>query len=545
MSAFGAVQSFTSLGLILAAFASAQEPDPVFRTTTRLVEISVTVKHPGGEPVPALVKEDFVVLADGQPRQVAFLQFDGVAATRTNAPQPLPRYVFTNRAEFLPSGSRNVVAIVLDTLNSAPADSVRVRAQLIEYLKSLPPGSRIALYHLGSRLRVLHDFTEDRETLRRRLASLAETRPVTAAEDLESLRAESRDLLDILGDSAALWQETLDRGLNAELYQANRIRAQRYEMTYASMLALARHLSAAPGRKSLVWAGGGLPAIQIVGHWAFGGHNSQINYMERVRTVSSRLAEANVVLYYYDTRGIVAPSHDAGAKNFRPPTDAERITADARIATTSLSEWTGGRYINASNDLATALEIAEADQRASYTLAFYADGERNSDWTPIRIKVNKPGLRVSHRTGYGTAAPVAKWDEQAVRAAIAAPVGRDSILLNARCEPNLSTSGRTLRLFVQIDAETLTFQGGPDEMTGSIEIAVAELDAEGRSFIHSETARLRLNRANWEKTLREGIPYMREWAAHPASVRVRVLVRDNTTGITGVLDIPLQSVLGN
>lgn len=537
----GAACWLAATGLL--APAAAQEPEPVFRTTTRLVEISVAVKAPADEPPGRLTKQDFTVTAGGRSRPVAFVQFEG--SVPPEARTALPRYVFTNRPEYQPQGPPNVVAIVLDTLNSTREDAVRMRGDLSALLTRIPPGSRVALYHLGSRLRVLHDFTQDPEALRRRVAEFNAVRPPRAEDDLAASQQEKQDLLDVLGEQAGMWQQALDASLMAEMNQASRMQADRFEMTYASMAALARHLAPAPGRKSLIWAGGGLPAVQIVGVWSLGFHNSQVVYLDRIRTAARQLSEANVVLYYHDSRGLVAPANPADLRLGNPSQDARRITGDARIGTTMLAETTGGRYFWADNRLATALDAALDDQRNHYIVAFYASDDDTAPWTDVQVNVNRRGYRAAHRAGFGAAPPEA-WDDKAVKSRITAPLGWHSVLLNARCEPFLTPAGRTVRLFVQVDAETLTFQTeGPGDWSGSIDVAVAELDAEGRTMIHRETARLRVQPMHQERTLREGIPYRREWAPHPSSVRLRVLVRDNVSTRTGTLDIPLGDVLGN
>ena len=65
-----------------------------------------------------------------------------------------------------------MTAIVIDSLNTVPEDQVAVRAQVMQYLRVLAPNTRVAVYVMGERLRILHDFTGDLEALRARLAKL-------------------------------------------------------------------------------------------------------------------------------------------------------------------------------------------------------------------------------------------------------------------------------------------------------------------------------------------------------------------------------------
>lgn len=529
--------------LILFPLALAQEPAPTFRTSTRLVEASLSVTDSSGRPILGLTKADFTVTAGGRARPVAFLQFDGVSRVNHNV-APLPRYVFTNRPEHQAAVARNVTAIVIDTLNSSLPDELRLRAQLLRYLRTLPPDSRVALYQLSnSGFRVLHDFTANPEDLRRRINALSLHRLPTAENDLASLTADAQALVSALGESGPQMQEVLDRMLAAEREQAGRIKTDRLQAAFTSMMALASHLSAVPGRKNLIWAGGGLPLIQVIGNLtAHDPHNQIIHFENWIQSAARRLAAANVVLYYFDTRGIIAPSHDASGQTPRYISDAVRLTEDARIGTSLLTKLTGGRYINYSNNVATAIETVEADQRAGYTVAFYADDAPSSAWIPLTIKVNRIGARLHHREGYQVA-PDSPGKEQ-MRAALTNPLGSTGVLMNARCEPDPEGGPGSVRLFVQIDAETVPLMEAGGNRTGTIEITVADVSAEGRVDPHSETAKLRIPAADWPRTLREGLPYVRRWTPGFEAARVRVLVRSLDSGQHGALDISLPNVFG-
>lgn len=100
-----------------------------------------------------------------------------------------------------------------------------------------------------------------------------------------------------------------------------------------------------------------------------------------------------------------------------------------------LAEATGGPDIDSNNDLATAFEAAVADLRASYTLAFYAGEDAGAAWTPLEVKVKRRGSDVRRRSGSGAVPPAPEWNDETVRAPMAAPLGAHAVLLNARCEP--------------------------------------------------------------------------------------------------------------
>lgn len=536
----------------------AQEPEVVFRTGTRLVELSVAVLDGKGKPVSGLTREDFVIYADGSPRPIAFLQFDGAAAVRREL-RPLPPNVFTNRPEFLPASARNVTAIVLDSLNSSLADDFRTREQLVRTLQSMPSDSRVALYHLGNQLRVLHDFTGDMASLQRTLLTLKVARRANAEDDQIALEADaqkSSDSLQLSGSNSGsaqdrrsqdLWQEQLDRALAVERWVADRTRAERTETAFNSMMVLADHLKSVPGRKSLIWAGGGLPLLQVYGHLAPGPHNELRSNTRFIQAASRRLAQANVLLYYYDTRGVIVRPIEGVSQE-------EWIKSDATLGTTWLANLTGGRFVQATNDIATAFERVAEDLKGSYTLSFYAEENPKSNWVPLKVEVRGGRFRAMHRDGYsvgdtpeapqGAGPSTADPEAELRRLAMRNPVGSSSILMNARCEPAAGESQGTLQLLLQIDAETLTLQRAAGSRTGAMDVIVADVTPEGRVFTHEQLAELTISDSEWTQTLQKGVLYQRIWKPHREATRVRVLVWDRTTGQHGTLDIPLSDAAG-
>src|SRR5215211_7046224 len=52
-----------------------QQPQAIFRSSTRLVVQTVSVKDKDGKPVEGLTAKDFIVTEDGQPQDIAFVEF--------------------------------------------------------------------------------------------------------------------------------------------------------------------------------------------------------------------------------------------------------------------------------------------------------------------------------------------------------------------------------------------------------------------------------------------------------------------------------------
>ena len=135
---------------------------PVFRTTARQVLVDVVVDKKNGDPVPGLPKSDFSIKENGKPQTIDFFEEHSAGASAPVAQPampPLPPGAVTNVPTAPPSAALYV--LLLDSLNTEPQDQVYVRQQVLSYLHKMDPGTQVAVFSLGSSLRLLQGFTSD------------------------------------------------------------------------------------------------------------------------------------------------------------------------------------------------------------------------------------------------------------------------------------------------------------------------------------------------------------------------------------------------
>src|SRR5258708_8861519 len=251
--------------VIVAAFLALAPQDraPTFRTTTRVVELTVTALDRKGHPVTDLRVQDFTIRESGKPGPMAFFKYDGGPSLEPPA-LSLPPGVFTNRVAFTPGPPRNITALVLDELNTPTQFSMRVRAMAMRYLKALAPRTRVAVFHMGARLRVLHDFTDDADSLRARIEKSVLALPLQMETDFDRSVVEAEQFLDMFkGDPKmeALMAEMVRSQLEVELTANAQPRSARLARTLASLESLGQHLAGIPVRKNLVWLSGWVSAF--------------------------------------------------------------------------------------------------------------------------------------------------------------------------------------------------------------------------------------------------------------------------------------------
>jgi VWFA-related protein len=317
---------------------------PTFRSATTLIEFNVVALDASGRPVTDLKKEDILISERGKPRDVAYFRFDG--ASGTDEIQPLPAGDFSNRSDRLSSLRRSLAAIVMDTVNTAPVGGLAgslqesdyqetTRAQILRYLHAIPPHTRVALYRLETeRVTMLQDFTDDLESLRRRIAQIdlsAKGPPIDigfhdAASDFDAPLP------------AAAANAAADASRVAANYNEG-VRDDRLQMTLAGLESLGNRLAGLPGRKSVVWMSVGLPSITNTGGWIK-------SHAGAIQATARRLASQGIAIYAFPATGKYSPAMDI------------------------LADTTGGRVVRTMNDPAAALTAAAADNSAAYTAGF-------------------------------------------------------------------------------------------------------------------------------------------------------------------------------
>src|SRR5436305_7503719 len=141
-------------------------PEYVFRTTTRLVILDLVATDAKGSTVSDLKPEEVQIFENGKEqtkRDFSFLHPDPQqAAQQVNL--HLPSDVYTNVRQYKGNSSYNI--ILLDVLNTSFPSLAYAHDQLLKYLDTTPPSQPTAIFALGNKLWLLHDFTTDHEALK-------------------------------------------------------------------------------------------------------------------------------------------------------------------------------------------------------------------------------------------------------------------------------------------------------------------------------------------------------------------------------------------
>lgn len=375
----------------------AENSKAAISVTSRLVLVDVVVRH-DGKPVCGLKQQDFELREDRKPQAIQSFEAHCASEAAGNPVEaaPLPPNTYSNVPEAPVTGAVNV--LLLDGLNTRAPDEVRAREEMIESLRTLPPGRRIAIFTLGSRLRMLLGFTTDTSTLVKALSSV-KAFPQSTMLPPESERAAEEEIVNMLPpESKGIMQQFLSEADNQQT--GNRVAA-----TLEAFQLLARYLEGIPGRKNLLWFSGSFP-IETFSTIPLPGGNQEAGfekgYDQSVRKTADMLAAARVAVYPVDVRGAMA--EPLGQTLNDEQQDAlERIAERSTLE--AVAKETGGRAIYESNNLANDMTGAIEDGSDYYTIAYVpTDRNFNGAWRKIEIKVNeepeKDQYQLDYRDGY-------------------------------------------------------------------------------------------------------------------------------------------------
>lgn len=499
----------------------AAQDRPTFRVSTRLVEVSVVVRGRDGRPITDLTAGDFQLFDGGAEQRIELFSTDARTDARptpfaAGRPAASPG-TFSNQVDR--RGSATVV--LFDKLNTAAADQIFARENLVAFLKQIKPEDRVSVYVFDGRVRILHDFSNDTASLLRAVARLdaATSADLSGSEGIPADHANTGDAEVDAQFAAAL------AGINREM--AAHYQGRRIEATVSALTAIANRLTTVEGRKSLVWITSSIPLPRD----RIGKSPSAV-----IQEMTRPLNDANVAVYPVDARGLV------GAVTFGPQGRASFTSFASAVgpieSMQTVAEETGGRAFFNTNDIRSSVRRAVDDGGMTYTLGYYpSHGRWDGRYRRIAVKVGRKGVDVRHRNGYvaDAASGVASRD-RAIVAAIESPLEATGVGLTAQVE---RAADGGVKMAVMFAPSTITLNQSDGEWHGTIDLVVAQVLPNGTSRRDvSRSIDLRMTPERYEVFRKNGFSLDATVPLHPDVQRLHVVVQDVPTGRTGSIVIP-------
>jgi VWFA-related protein len=381
---------------------------PTIKVSTRLVVVDVIVSNRKGEPINGLPVSQFKISEGGVPQKIrSFEEHQGMAIVQNKLPA-MPSNVFTNIPSVKAPDGLDV--LLIDSLNTEPRDQASLRQNLLKYLKGIAPGSQIAVFTLGSRLRLVHGFTTDVSGLAlaigdKKSGTVPESsRLYTTAfqKDTEKELVEmmTRNQTSPVGIDALMQFQTDETG---------RIQQSRTAVTLQALQQLCRYLSQVPGRKNLIWFADSFPISYLPDP------NQSLRRNLADQETAAMLTADQVAVYPVSTQGLIVDSqYDTGTFNPDSMQQQNQERSTQEIAMQTLADQTGGKAFFNTNGFSDALNKVLRDGSKYYTIAYKPMNESmHGEYRTIKVEVNNCRCRLAYRRGYYAREPISVEGEKA------------------------------------------------------------------------------------------------------------------------------------
>ena len=379
----------------------------VFKANARIVILDVVVTGKGRRPLTGLHQQDFLVSEDGHPQAVNYFEeHTGVQPLQVSPPD-LPPNLFTNIPRVKPSGS--VTVLVLDSLNTPLDDQRQVHAQVLKYLKKPQTGQKMAIFTLGTQLRLIQSFTDDPALL----SAAINNKKNGVGKQISPLLQSNAETAAAQETAAAMREAHGEETAEAlEQFMANQSSTRsdaRLKLTLEALQELAHYLAGFPGRKNVVWFSGAFPVVIFPDPDARDSFGAQRDDQEEVRRTDALLTAAQVAIYPIGAEGLATDSpYNAGADTrlvtqsqlSRPQGQVQERNAN-HAAMELIAKDTGGAAFYNTNGLANALERVAAHGSNFYTLTYTSTNPAtDGKFRKIQVALVRPGYQLDYRRGY-------------------------------------------------------------------------------------------------------------------------------------------------
>src|SRR5579864_806694 len=365
------------------------------RSTVNLVEIDVQVTNRDGKPVKGLTQEQFSVTEDGKPQKISTFEYNDIERVETagkgeEAPITVPLGTVTAPEEIKSVVRDHRMIVMFFDLTSLQAeDLLRSTRAAQKYLQEqMTPADLVAVVAFGNTLKIVANFTNDRELLKQSVDALVPGH--------EAALAQLADAATAANGETAVTEDT-GAAFTADDTEFNIFNTDR---KLAAVEALCEVLEGIPGKKSIIQFTSGIT------------QTGEENRSELIAATNSA-NRSNVSIYSVDSRGLLTatPGGDAstgasgGNAMFTGATVVSQSQSrqDSRDTLATLAGDTGGRTFFDTGDFGKVFQSVQNDTSGYYLVGYYsANAATDGSWRRVHVKIdNLPGgAHVRAREGY-------------------------------------------------------------------------------------------------------------------------------------------------
>jgi VWFA-related protein len=392
--------------LVAALAAPAQQPAapaPVkgaikFEATTQLVVVNVAARDKDGKPIEGLTAADFTVTEDGKTQAIKVFEYQRLedaalpepaltkreeAPAAPATPQAKPAIVTKiapAKAGEIKYKDRRLMVLFFDQASMPVADQYRAQQAAMKFLKSqMRSSDMVAVMTYSTDLRVIQDFTEDRDLL---------TKIIKGIGIGETGMADGSTGDDSEEDTGAAYTQD-----DSEFNMFNTDRK------LAALETAVKMLGSLPEKKALVY-------------FASGMSRTGVDNQAQMRATINAAIRSNTAFYPIDARGLVASAPLGNATKGSPGGQGMYSGSSQRSQQSSfqsqqetlytLAADTGGKALLDANDLAVGIVQAQKDIASYYILGYYSTNTAlDGRFRRIKVQIGKKQTaKLDYRSGY-------------------------------------------------------------------------------------------------------------------------------------------------
>jgi VWFA-related protein len=468
---FLAAAATISRGAAAAPEADREEPTEsslIERATTELVLIEAYVTDARGRALRGLNPDDFVLKVDRRRKPIGSLEFVEVAPEAAAPSRPSPEAPEATPTPFpVPTYPRRFVMFFEDAVSDQFALGQARRAAIDFLTTQLAADDQVSIvaYNSIEKMRVLHDFSTDRDSLREVIRESLENPHrhsgymVQNNEHHQEIRRALRE--PSFGGRGGLG--STQAGMLATSFAREDIALMRPILT--SLRVLVEALAPWPGYKAVILLGDGIPEYPREEYLRIAEESSNLSL--DLMDLARAAATSRVSLHAIQTSGL-----PAGSGQLRR--DWQRTNALKKLALNS------GGLVSTSNDLLQGLVEVDTKSRAYYLVGYVPEGPPDGLYHSVTVKVKRSGARVRHRDGFRRLPP-AEAHERTVQAAHLLPELYPQAGLELAIVPGpRSPSGRLNDLVLYVPASGAIFLPEEGSLTARLEFGIVVIDEKGK-----------------------------------------------------------------
>lgn len=509
---------------------------------TNVVLVDVRVWDKTGRIVTGLKPQDFKVLEDGTPQTITSFSFENVerlaAGSAENGPPPTidlaklppdvpPAQIIQNH---------RLIVLFFDLTSMPVDDLMRATKGASDFVdRRLTPADLVAVALYSSTLRVLQNFTNDRDALDMALQSIR----VGESSSLAEAGAEGEAGTTNANGEAVVTQD-VSAAFTPDETEFNIFNT---DEKLAALESLARLLKDVPGRKSVI-------------HFSSGIERTGIDNQAQLRATSDAANQANVSLYAMDARGLAAlpPGGDAssaspsGTALYSGQALASQVSSlqGSRETLATLSTDTGGRFFYDMNDFGQAFGEVQ-QENSSYYLLGYSPSNTRSDgrFRHIRVEVDQRGVKVEARPGYFAPKNFRQFTSQDKELQLQQAMTSDTPFLELAMAAEAayfrqSDNKYYVVLAAKIPGSAISFlQKSATHQTEFDFAWLAKDDAGHPVSALRDTLPVKLSADTYEQVLSGNILYEGGFVLPAGKYHLKVVARENQSGKLGTFEEPL------